>query len=259
MSTNPYQGLPLPRPGAYGSQGDLAWAPLAVRVGQQGDAAGAINARLDGIQSAIQGLAGLGGTSGKVGSDKAVSKLVAPIILHMQGHARTQADNTFAFKFRPPTDTLARSAVYLLEFCIQGAHLEYPSLVLSLSSLRTAMNVSFYSTREASDWHVDGSAMNKFVVTCNEIPNFRASRSYTYPARYLGQLTQTGLSSMDLTVEYYDHVTGLFKSPWVADDDLIKMPYSDSETGEETFKRLVDVTLLIVPPLEEGESALPAS
>eukprot|EP00741_Cyanophora_paradoxa_P007872 tig00001220_g7616.t1 len=101
----------------------------------------------------------------------------------------------------------------------------------------------------------------KIVVTCNEIPNLRASQSYQYPARYIRTLMQTGLRNMDVTVEAWNFDAKTFVAPWVqADEDLPSIPYTEGgRSVERMIDRSLDIKLMIMPQVAAGETILAAS
>ena len=185
-------------------------------------------------------------------------KSVSPIFVQIHAQASTPTAKQFSLEFTPMLATQAYTPVYLLEFSIQGVRLETPSYFLTFSSIKT--NAVIPEVRCGSDLVME-AAQEKFVVTCNEIPNLRASRSFQYPARYLGTLMQTGLRNMDVTVEAWDFATKSFVAPWVqSDDDLPTIPYIENNTTvERLIDRTMDITLMIMPATQPGEGLVAAS
>lgn len=185
-------------------------------------------------------------------------KAVAPIFVQIHAHATTPTAKQFSLEFTPMLETQAYTPVYLLEFSIQGVRLETPSYFLTFSSIR--MNTAIPEVRCGSDLVMEG-AQEKLIVTCNEIPNLRASRSFQYPARYLGTIMNTGLRNMDVTVEAWDFATKSFVAPWVqSDDDLPSIPYVEGGTTvERLIDRTMDITLMIMPQVGASETLVVAS
>lgn len=174
----------------------------------------------------------------------------AHVFVHVHVRADSAERTSFPLEFTPALETVAFSPVYLLEFCIQGVPTENPAFFVNVSTVRAAMRVPAYAYGSGQGLETNGG--NRFVVTCNDIPNFRASRSFTYPARYLGTWTQTNARNMEVSVERFDHNTGNFRSPWLSDEDLLTMDYA---AGTTVFDRTLDMTLMIVG----GTQGAPAS